>query len=666
MARNQSRPGRHLAALGLILATLFGTIAAGAAWSHAQWAPKLGLDLEGGTQIVLSPVPVPGTTGTVDRNTLNQAVSIIRERVNGSGVTEAEVTTDGNQNIVVALPGKTIDEHTQQMIEQAAQMQFRAVLVAAAGSPQAAVTSTVNGTPTSSAPGTAGPTAPATPTASATATAGAKATVAASAPAATKSNGMVLPAGVRAALAPKAAATTPAAPSTTAPATTGSSPTATASPTPTATTVPAPTDASDTNWVMQQVPASVIATLPAAVKAKHTVNGKVVYTYGDQLTDLDCSALRPNELPSNPDKDVPFVTCDTSGYEKYVLGPAEVLGKDISSADATMQTNSQGNVTGEWIVQLKFDGTGAKAFGKVTTRLYPLTGDRNRFGIVLDGRVISAPTTKDRIIGGEAEISGNFTQQTASTLANQLKFGALPVTFQVERKETVSALLGREQLQRGLLAGVIGLVLVVLYSLMQYRALGFVTIFSLGIAGMVTYGMVDLLGWANGYRLSLPGVAGLIVSIGITADSFIVYFERVRDEVREGRSLGAAVEAGWKRAWRTIVISDSVSFLAALVLYFLAVGAVQGFAFTLGLTTLVDILVVFLFTKPTVTLLARTTFFGQGHPLSGFDPAHLGRDVTYAGRGRVRVAAQTIAERRAAAQAAAATAGEPSGAQREI
>jgi preprotein translocase subunit SecD len=318
-------------------------------------------------------------------------------------------------------------------------------------------------------------------------------------------------------------------------------------------------------------------------------------------------------------------------------------------------------VTGQWQVQLKFTGAGTDKFAKVTTRLAAIdkTQPRNRFGIVLDDLVISAPTTNEPIVAGDAQISGNFTQTTANNLSNQLKFGALPISFRVDTQQQISALLGKEQLERGLLAGLIGLILVVLYSIAQYRMLGLVTVASLAIAGGLTYGTVALLGWTQGYRLSLPGVTGLIVAIGITADSFIVYFERVRDEVREGRGLLAAVEVGWQRARRTILASDSISFLAALVLYVLAVGSVQGFAFTLGLTTLIDIVVVFLFTKPIVTLLARTKFFGQGHSWSGFDAAHLGRDVRYAGRGRVRTESadtanrQTIAQRRAAAAAEA-------------
>ena len=263
------------------------------------------------------------------------------------------------------------------------------------------------------------------------------------------------------------------------------------------------------------------------------------------------------------------------------------------------------------------------------------------------------------ISDGKAEITGSFTQDSAQQLANQLKFGALPLSFEVQSEDQISALLGSESLRNGLLAGLIGLILVVVYSLFQYRALGLVTVASLLVAGGLTYLTISVLSWTQGYRLSLPGVAGLIVAIGITADSFIVYFERIRDEVREGRSLVAAVETGWQRARRTILASDAINLLAAVVLYLLAVGGVRGFAFTLGLTTLIDLVVVILFTHPMVALLARTRFFGSGHRFSGFNPEQLGRPAAYAGRGRVRPAEpdgkrMTIAERRAAEAAAAA------------
>ena len=262
------------------------------------------------------------------------------------------------------------------------------------------------------------------------------------------------------------------------------------------------------------------------------------------------------------------------------------------------------------------------------------------------------PRRHDLHPGGRAEISGNFTQESAEALANQLKFGALPLSFVVETFENISPTLGTDSLRGGLLAGLIGLGLVVVYSLIQYRALGLVTVASLLVAGILTYGLLLILSWRQGYRLSLPGVAGLIVAIGITVDSFIVFFERVRDEVRDGRSLSVAVENGWERARQTILASDTVSFLAAVVLYLLAVGGVRGFAFTLGLTTVVDLIVVFLFTKPLVTLLARTKFFGGGGKFSGFDAEHLGSVVA---RRAVRSSGRkTLAERKRVASGATA------------
>ncbi len=612
MARSaRSRPVRTLLVLTGLIAVLYGVIAAGVHWDKAQWTPKLALDLEGGTEIVLSPQPVAGQT-SVDATAVDESVNIIRQRVNGSGVSEAEVARQGtgaDTKIVVSLPGKP-DPATVKLVEQAAKLQFRAVLVAeptAVPQPAGTPTTAPTGSPTGS------PSKGATPAPSGSAKAsGAKpsSSVPVAKPSATGStSGMNIPRALKAAPtpSPSGAASSPAK------AATGS---ATGSATPPAASTPTakPTDASDPNWVTPALQA--------------------------EFDKLDCSnpataqALRAQSPPS----DQPYVTCAADGSEKYILGPAELEGTDVSGASAGLETNSQGFTGANWQVNLNFSSEGADKFGKVTTRLFALQnqGDRNRFAIVLDNLVISAPATQAAITTGSAQITGNFTQESATNLANQLKYGALPVSFRVETTSDITATLGTDNLRRGLLAGVIGLALVVLYSLLQYRALAFVTVSSLVIAGLITYGFVVLLGWRQGYRLSLAGVTGLVVAIGITADSFIVYFERVRDEVRDGRSLPAAVEAAWTRARRTILASDGVSFLAALVLYILALGNVKGFAFTLGLTTIVDVIVVFMFTKPMVVLLSRTRFFGGGHRFSGFDAEHLGRDISYAGRGRVR------------------------------
>jgi preprotein translocase subunit SecD len=626
----RSRPARTLLVLLGLIAVLYGVLAAGAHWDKAQWTPKLALDLEGGTEIVLSPQPVQGQKA-VDPTAVDESVNIIRQRVNGSGISEAEVTRQGEgagTKIVVSLPGKP-DPATIALVERSAQLQFRAVLVAQAVG--AAAQPTPSGTPSPSTSPKASPSAKASPKPSSKSTATVRPSPSAS------SNGMAVPDVLKHAPSP----TPTGAPSSSAKASAPPSASPAASPS------AKPTDPSDLNWVDQAI--------------------------ANQFQALDCSKQDTfNTLRSqSPDPKKPYVSCSDDGTEKYILGPAELSGTDVTGATASLETNSQGFTGTTWQVNLTFSGDGGKKFGQVTERLFALKDTdptRNRFAIVLDNLVISAPSTQAAILTGQAQITGNFTQASATSLANQLKYGALPVSFRVETSQQISATLGTDNLQRGLLAGVIGLGLVVLYSLLQYRALGLVTVASLTIASTITYGLVVLLGWRQGFRLSLPGVAGLIVSIGITADSFIVFFERVRDEVREGRPLQPAVEAAWVRARRTILASDAVSFLAAIVLYVLAIGNVRGFAFTLGLTTLVDVAVVFLFTKPMVTLLARTRFFGGGHKLSGFDAVHLGRAVAYAGRGRVRTGppqpaavrgGATIAERRAERERLAAGGGEP-------
>ena len=315
---------------------------------------------------------------------------------------------------------------------------------------------------------------------------------------------------------------------------------------------------------------------------------------------------------------------------------------------------------GQWVVNVVFDADGAKTFGEVSQRLYAFTqagkSPQNQFAFVLDGAVISAPSMNGVILDGKPQISGSFTQESSKTLADQLKYGALPLSFEVQSSNSISATLGSQQLQIGMIAGLIGLALVALYSLIVYRALGFVIIASLAVMGVLTYITLCILAWRMGFRLSLAGVAGLIVTIGFTADSFIVYFERIRDELRDGKSITGAVEDGWGRAKRTIYISKSINILAAVVLYILADATVKGFAFTLGLTTVIDILIFILFTHPVMQLLARTRFFGGGHPLSGLDPEALG--AVYRGRAQFRQPVAAGAEKGAAARRTGRSRGE--------
>lgn len=539
------RPVRTLVTLGIIIAALFATIAAGVKWSDASWTPNLALDLEGGTQIILTPVATDGED--LPKGTIDQAIGVIRQRVDSSGVAEAEITSQGN-NIVVSLPGHPSEE-TLKLVRTSAQMEFRPVLVQGAPTP-----TTTEPTPSSTIP----------------------------------ANGV------------EAAAPDP---------------------------TPTPEDAEPSDEPTKAAPDS-----PS--DAAYYVTPKVQADYDA----LDCTdpANRKGGVPGDPDKAV--VTCDQDGTAKYILGPVEIEGARISGANSGLEQLPSGGTGNEWVVNITFDSKGTDQFTDVTTRLQAQTSPLNQFAMVLDGLVISAPSLAPGVVisDGRAVISGSFTRESAASLANQLNFGSLPLTFKVQSEAQISATLGSEQLRMGLIAGLIGLILVVVYSMFQYRALGLVTVFSLVVSATVTYAVITLLSWLYGYRLSLPGVAGLIVAIGITADSFIVYFERIRDELREGRTLVASVERGWERARRTILASDAVNLLAASVLYVLAVGGVKGFAFTLGLTTLIDILVVFMFTHPVMELLSKTKFFGQGHVLSGLDPRRLGVPTTrYAGRGRV-------------------------------
>jgi preprotein translocase subunit SecD len=506
----------------VIIAALVGLNTLGVLTGGGSWAPKLALDLEGGTQIILAPRLESGDS--VSQEQLDQAVAIIRQRIDSAGVSESEINTQGGQNIVVSIPG-TPDEETINRIESSAKLEFRPVLLA--GQPSDASVGE-DGTATPTPTPTVDPSLPATPSVS-------------------------------------------------------------------------PTNASDLNHITPALQA--------------------------QYDAFDCSNT---ESAAVPPADQPLVTCEVDGSVKYILGPVEVSGEHITDATSGQRTTQTGATTGEWVVNMVFDGKGSEEFADVTTRLSGLQGVQNQFAIVLDNQVISAPRTNAVITNGRPEISGNFTQESSKALADQLKFGALPISFTVQSQDTISATLGSTQLASGLIAGLIGLILVVLYSLAQYRLLGLVTIASLTVAAVITYLLITLLSWREGYRLSLAGVAGLIVAIGITADSFIVYFERVRDELRDGRGLVSSVEAGWKRAIRTVLASDTVNFLAAAVLFIVAVGNVKGFALTLGLTTLVDVLVVMLFTHPMLQLLAQTRFFNEGHKLSGLDPRALG--AVYRGR----------------------------------
>lgn len=512
---------RALLWLLVVVVIATGILVAGVTAGKTDASPKLALDLEGGTQMILAP-QVKGNE-SISQEQLDQAVEIIRQRVDGSGVSEAEITTQSGRNVVVSMPGVPSSE-TRELIRASADMEFRPVLIAG--------------------PFTATPEADRTP-----------------------EKDIPKPEGD-------------------------------------------PKDASDTNWIT-----------PKLYK---------------EFEAYDCAVELSKADRNEDDPAKPMISCDPGQGVKYILGPQEIPGDQIKDAYAGMVRGSQGAVTGQWAVNLEFNGAGTKTFSETTQRLVALQGSRNQFAILLDGTVLTAPTTNNVISDGRAQITGGFTEESAQALAQQLKYGALPISFDIQSEQQISATLGADQLRTGLLAGVIGLVLVFIYSLFQYRALGLVTILSLLVSGVLSYLALVLLGWGMNYRLSLAGVAGLIVAIGLIADSFIVYFERVRDELRDGRPLASAVDIGWGRAKRTILASKAVNLLAAAVLYLVAVGNVRGFAFTLGLTAIIDLIVVYGLTHPLLTMLARTQFFADGHRLSGLDPSLLGVEPLYKGAGQIR------------------------------
>ena len=491
--KTAARPGRTLAILALVLIAMTSLV-----FIQGAKSVRLGLDLRGGTSVTLQPRIAPGDEGKITSDAIDQAVSIIRQRVNSLGVAESEVSAQGsgtNRQIVISVPGDT-GRRVVELVGQTAELRFRQVLTSASGVPSASD-------------------AAATPTAGVSAEANAK------------------------------------------------------------------------------------------------------------FAALDCTKA---ENLQGTGADAPtdtLVACDRVGGTKYILAPAEVLGRQISKASAGLDTQAGS----AWYVSLTFNNEGTSAFGALTARVTSLPEPTNQVAIVLDGLVVSSPRINEAIPSGTAQITGSFTQLEAQDLANVLKYGALPLAFDRGEVQQVSPTLGADQLNAGLLAGALGLGLVMIYSLLYYRGLGIVTVGSLTVAGGLIYLLFLLLGKWIGFTLTLAGIAGAIVAIGVTADSFIIYFERIRDEMRDGRTLRTAVETGWVRARRTILVADFVSLIAAALLYFFAVGGVRGFAFTLGLTTLVDLVVVFVFTKPLVSILSRVTFFNSGHSWSGFSSKSLGTVV---------------------------------------
>ncbi|MGW1365079.1 protein translocase subunit SecD [Streptomyces chartreusis] len=556
-ASAQSRPGRSLALILIAIAALTGGM-----FLSGHPTPRLGIDLAGGTSITLEAKNEPGQPNAINKTNMDTAVDIMNRRVNGLGVSEAEVQTQGDRNIIVNIPKGTNSKQAREQVGTTAKLYFRPVLTTEVSGPGASASPS----PSSSSSNKATDKATDKATSSSSATPSASAT----------SQGRAVSDALKADTTPSASGS--------------------ASTSPSSSASPSASSSVDPGTAKLQAQYAAVDCTDKAVRA----------TAGD--------GVKPSD---------PTVACgqNWSGqWQKYILGPAEVSGTDIKKAAAVYDTQG---VAG-WKVTMDFTSGGSKKFASITGKLAQNQSPQNQFAIVLDGEVVSDPRVDQALTGGNAEISGSFSQTEAQDLANMLKYGALPLTFKEASVTTVTAALGGEQLHAGLIAGAIGLGLVVIYLVVYYRGLSLIAIASLLVSAALTYVIMSLLGPTIGFALNLPAVCGAIVAIGITADSFIVFFERIRDEIREGRSLRPAVERAWPRARRTILVSDFVSFLAAAVLFIVTVGKVQGFAFTLGLTTLLDVVVVFFFTKPLMTILARRKFFASGHSWSGLDPKRLG------------------------------------------
>ena len=652
-SKQRKRPGRRLLMFILVIIIGFGALVAGTMRHKASMTPGLALDLEGGTQIILTPTTSDGSA--ISDEDVEQAIEVIRQRVDASGVSEAQISRQGGQNIVVSLPGKP-SQATLELVRTSAVMYFRPVLRILPGSAQQAAKNIASQNPSGAA--TPAPTGQPTAQAEAQPDSGAsgEATQAAEDSAGTEEGSSE-----------------------------SDQPTATPTPSaqPTAQSTAQPRTPEEIAKQLADVNQDgVISSDPLPATSQDNSSDSWItekLLYDGYMT--DCSDPK-NLTGQTQDPKVAVISCSKDAgsqqHGAYILGPADITGTELKSANSGLETDSRGQTTNKWVVSLAFNPDGTKKFSELSKRLLAYRDqasaagaqgaqnpqaqnnqDKAQFAIVLDGLTIMASgfnqDVHSPITDGRVQITGHFNQNQANTLANQLSFGSLPLSFTVQSEQQISATLGTEQLRNGLIAGLIGFGLIILYLAWQYRGLAVVAVASLAVAAAGTYLVIAALSATMGYRLSLAGVAGLIISIGITVDSFIIYFERVRDEVRQGRTLRTAIDEGWKHARRTILVSDAVNLVAAIVLYFLAVGGVQGFAFTLGVTTCVDLAIIIFFTHPFMEWIIRFRFFGEGHRLSGLDPEHLGATSSTYGKGREAVAdrvAGSLARRKAEARRA--------------
>ena len=566
-------PARYLS---LFLVLLIGVYLLVFLTGDKKAEPKLGIDLQGGTRVTLTARTPDGSAPT--REALQQAQQIISDRVNGLGVSGSEVVIDGN-NLVITVPGK--DGSQARNLGQTARLYIRPVIHAIPAAGQQPAT----GGPAGGAPG--GP--PMAPQLPPIAPAEPEAPVAPPGQPGQQPSAQEAPPAQSPAPQPRPYPEEPA-PSP--------APPSPAPPSPAPPSPPPPAGPPNQDESLSQ-------RISDEKQLRQSTNPQI------QLLALQFEATRCGDedvLAGNDDPNLPLVTCSTDGKEVYLLDKSIISGEQIANASSGFDQQRS-----EYVVDLEFKSDAAKTWADFTAAN---VGTQTAF--TLDSRVVSAPQIQEAIPGGRTQITGRFSSDKAKDLANVLKYGSLPLSFESSEAQTVSATLGLTSLRAGLIAGAIGLGLVLLYSLVYYRVLGLLTALSLVASGTMIYAILILLGRYINYTLDLAGIAGLIIGIGTTADSFVVFFERIKDEIREGRSFRSAVPRGWARARKTILSGNAVSFLAAAVLYVLAIGQVKGFAFTLGLTTVLDVVVVFLVTWPLVYLasksptLAKPTFNGLG------------------------------------------------------
>ncbi len=595
------RPGRQLAVLGFIFVVLYLLVffsgGASGGWKD-RLEPRLGLDLVGGTRLTLEATnTVDGKPPTADN--LEEARQIIESRVNAYGVAEAEVVTEGNRNIVISLPGQNRDLTD---VGEAAELRFRKVLKATDGSGAALAPAP---TPSATPSGAATPSGSASPKASTS----------------PKVSGSPS-AGGQGGMAPT--------PSASASATPSASPSA-AAPSPSASAEPVPQSIEQQRKAVEQkvgaaawaaasglqAPADLTTDPSLADKLKPfgTLTPQEIAVLPVEMQfnvpTITCAQLDKRPAASIKDEKQKAVACESGA--KYLLDVAKVLGTDVKNASAQLDQTSS------WVVSLNFTGSGQEKWTALTREAFTNEGQacdqtalgqdgKCRVAVVLDNEIVSSPEIQG-VLTGDSQITGSFDNKAANALASQLRYGALPVTFEPQEQQNVTATLGDSHLKAGLLAAGIGMLLVIIYSFFYYRLLGSVIFLSLVLSALLVFGALVVLGRSIGFTLTLAGIAGMIVSLGVAADSFVIYFERLKDEIREGRSPRSAVPRAWIRARRTIISANAITLMSAVVLYIVSVGAVKGFAFALGLATVLDLVVVFLFRHPIMTMFARTRAF---------------------------------------------------------